>query len=319
MRLAYFLPVHKYAHLFKRIFRAIYDAENTYLIHIDKKSEPSFHQEIRDFLSPYANVRFMPSYDCVYYGYSTLDIDLKAIKELLNEKWDFFLNVSGQDFPLKSQAYIRNYLESRRDKNFVQVRDIEKEWKKISYRAHWYVIELKINSRILQRKRLLPTPIWRPYPKGYRRYGGSAWCILNREFCEYLTLDPSYDRLKRFMKHTIIPEEEFFQTVIMNSPFKDTVINDNKRFITFQGIRMFDNLARTVGLRGYYYSRMKLVTMDDLDKLTKSDAFFARKVDESVDPRVIDVLESRLLPPENPPSGLMDLDGSTEQGANAGR
>lgn len=295
VKLAYFIPLHIYPNLCKRMFRTVYDPENLYLIHIDKKSDPAFHKEIREFLSPYSNVRFLPSEDAVYCGYSTLALDLKAIREFLKEEWDFFLNVSGQDFPLKTQAYIRNYLKDLRDRNFIHVLDVETQWRKARFRAWWYFVEFKINSPILRRKRVWPLPILRSYPKEYKRYAGSAFCILNREFCEYLTFDPSLDRLKKFLKHTYIPEEEFFQTAIMNSPFKDTLINSSKRMYVTVGKRAFDKLARMVGLRGYYYSRQQILTMQYLDRLTATDAFFARKFDENVDTEIVDVLESRLL------------------------
>jgi len=37
-------------------------------------------------------------------GYSLVDAELRGIKELLKMslKWEFFINLSGQDFPLKS-------------------------------------------------------------------------------------------------------------------------------------------------------------------------------------------------------------------------
>ena len=285
MRIAYFIPIHLYPNLFKRMFRAIYDPSNLYLLHIDKKSEDSFKTEIRDFIADYPNVYLMPSYDCVYAGYSTLDIDLKAIRELLKHEWDFFINISGQDFPLKTQAFIKDYLRVRRHNNFVQILDMEKQWRKTRFRVHWYFVELKLRSALMRRKRTWPLPIPRSYPKQYRRYGGSAWCILNREFCEYLTFNHAHDKLKRFLEHTYIPEEEFFQTVIMHSPFKDTVINDNKRLIVW----------RRGKILGWHYSRMRPFELEDAHVLDASDAFFARKFSESSNSELLDHLESRLL------------------------
>lgn len=273
------------------MFRAIYDPENIYLVHIDLKSDTSFHDEIGQFISTLPNARVMKSYDWIYGGYSAIEIQLKAMEELFNEKWDFFVNLTGQDFPLKSQAFIRDYLEQNRQHNFIQVRDMELVWKQSRFRRRWYFIELRTGSiPLLRRKRVWPIPIPRSYPKGYTRYGGLTWFILNRGFCEYLCFDRTHDSLKKFLRHTYIPEEEFFQTIIMRSPFKDTVINDNKRLLMWKGKRIL----------GLYYSRLHTLTMEDIEPLIKSEAFFARKFDETVDSQIIDFVESRLTAPETP-------------------
>jgi hypothetical protein len=291
MRIAYLITAYKYPHLFKRMFKAIYDRQNLYLVHIDLKSERSFHEEIGHFLSGFPNARMMKSYDWIYGGYSAIQIQLKAMQELLNEDWDFFINLTGQDFPLKTQAFMRDYLKRERLHNFMQIRDMDTVWKQSRFRTRWYFVELQTGSvPLLRRKRVWPLPIPRSYPTGYRRYGGLTWFILNREFCEYLCFDTTHNELKEFLKHTYIPEEEFFHTVIMRSPFKDTVVNDNKRLLMWKGHRIL----------GFYYSRLRTLTMEDVDALIASEAFFARKFDEAVDSQIIDVLESRLIPLEAP-------------------
>lgn len=277
MRIAYFLLVHQYPHLFKRMFRAIYVPENVYLVHIDKKSDASLHQEIRSFLSSYRNVRMMQPRDCIYCGYSMVDIELKAMKELLNEDWDFFMNLSGQDFPLKSQDFIRDYLAHKPGQNFVHIIDVDRNWPAAKFRARWYFVEYKLGSLpILRRKRVWPLPIRTSYPKGYQEYGGSQWFTATRRFCEYVCLDPEVHKLRRFFRHTYIPDEHFFQAAIMNSPFRDSVVNDNKRLIHWR------------------HKRIHTFTMADTETLFASDAFFARKFDETVDAQIVDYLEARL-------------------------
>ena len=64
-------------------------------------------------------------------------------------------------------------------------------------------------------------------------YGGSAWFILNRQLCEYVVDTREVREYRWFFKNTEVPVESFFQTVIMNSEHRDTVVNDNKRMITW--------------------------------------------------------------------------------------
>jgi Core-2/I-Branching enzyme len=277
MRIAYFLLVHQYPHLFKRMFRAIYAPENVYLVHIDKKSTAFLHQEIRSLLSNYPNVRIMQPRDCIYCGYSMVDIELKAIEELLDEDWDFFMNLSGQDFPLQTQGSIRDYLTGKREQNFVHIIDVDRDWAAAKFRTQWYFVEYKFGSLpIFRRKRVWPLPIRTPYPTGYKEYGGSQWFTASRRFCEYVCRDPEVDKLKRYYKHTYIPDEHFFQAAIMHSPFRNTVINDNKRLIQWRN------------------KRIHTFTMADRETLATSEAFFARKFDETVDGQIVDYLEARL-------------------------
>lgn len=61
-----------------------------------------------------------------------------------------------------------------------------------------------------------------------------------------------------------IPEELCFQTILLNSVYKDKVINNNLRYWTFEG----GDGSGPVYLK-----------MGDLDKMKSSEAFFARKLE----------------------------------------
>ena len=58
-----------------------------------------------------------------------VDAELKGMKELLklSQNWDFFINLSGQDFPLRPQAVIKDFLKSNKRKNFIKIADQVKE------------------------------------------------------------------------------------------------------------------------------------------------------------------------------------------------
>lgn len=66
--IAYLILVHRYPRLFKRMFSAIYDASNHYVIHIDKRSGAELHQEIACFLLDYPNAHLLPSENALWGG-----------------------------------------------------------------------------------------------------------------------------------------------------------------------------------------------------------------------------------------------------------
>ena len=123
--IAYLILVHRYPDQFKRLFKAIYHASNHYLIHVDKRSGPELQQEIADFLADYPNAAMLPSKNALWGGYSLVDAELRGIAALLeqNKEWEFFINLSAQDFPLRSQSDIHDFLRDHKGKDFLKVAD----------------------------------------------------------------------------------------------------------------------------------------------------------------------------------------------------
>jgi hypothetical protein len=99
---------------------------------------------------------------------------------------------------------------------------------------------------------------------------------LSREACAYLVRSRAARRLRQFYEHTFIPDESFFQTTLLNSPLLGNVVNDNRRCIQWQ-------------------SDVVTYTLEHRDLLLNSDAWFARKFDDGIDPAILDLLEQRLF------------------------
>ncbi len=223
--IAYFIMVHRYPSQFKRLFKAIYHPDNYYLIHVDKRSGASLQKQIHDFLSEFPNASMIKSKSTLWGGYSLIDAELRGIRELLKMelKWEFFINLSGQDFPLKSQSQIIDFLKRNRGKDFLKVIDQKKGRADTLYRIENVVFEF--GSKVLR------TPFKRQYLSDVTPYIGNQWMILSRKFCEFVSFSPEVRRFKKFYRNTFIPDEGFFQTVIMNTSYKGTVVNNDKRAI----------------------------------------------------------------------------------------
>lgn len=273
--IAYLILVHRYLGQFKRLFRALYHPVNYYLVHVDKRSGVGLQTEIQDFLSSFANASLLKSQSILWGGYSMVDAELRGIEELLkiSSEWEFFINLSAQDFPLKSQTHIQDFLSRNIGRDFIKVANQRKIRPDTLYRIENYCIEFS--------KRILRTPIKRPYLRGVTPYIGNQWLILSRKFCEYICYSPEVKRFKRFYRHTFIPDEGFFQTVIMNTNYKGTIVNDDKRTIVWVPI-------------GTIKLRPKDFISKDAEFLLASQGLFARKFDETVDAGILSILESNL-------------------------
>lgn len=273
--IAYLILVHRYPNQFKRLFRAIYHPASYYLVHVDKGSGVGLQTEIQDFLSSFANASLLKSQSILWGGYSMVDAELRGIKELLKigSDWEFFINLSGQSFPLKSQTHIQDFLSRNIGKDFIKMANQRKIRPETLSRIENYCIEFS--------KRILRTPIKRPYLRGVTPYIGNQWMISSRKFCEFVCCSPEIERFKKFYRHTFIADEGFFQTVIMNTSYKGTIVNDDKRTIDWVPL-------------GTIKLRPRDFTSKDSDFLMASQGLFARKFDETVNGGILSILESNL-------------------------
>jgi len=273
--IAYLILVHRYPGQFKRLFRAIYHPANYYLVHVDRRSGVGLQTEIQDFLSSFTNASLLKSQRILWAGYSIVDAELRGIEELLkiSSEWEFFINLSGQDFPLKSQMHIQDFLSRNRGNDFIKVANQSKVRPETLNRIQNYFIEFG--------NRILHTSMKRPYLRGVTPHIGNQWMILNRKFCEFVSYSPEVERFKRFYRYTFIPDESFFQTVMMNTNYKGVIVNDDKRIIDWVPI-------------GTIKLRPRDFTSKDAEFLLASQGLFARKFNETVDAGILSILESNL-------------------------
>jgi hypothetical protein len=274
--IAYLILVHRYPGQFKRLFRAIYHPAHYYLVHVDKRSGVGLQTEIQDFLSGFPNTSLLKSKNTLWGGYSLVNAELRGIKKLLKMglKWEFFINLSAQDFPLKSQMYIRDFLSRNIGKDFIKVANQSRFRPDTLSRIENYITESGDS--------MLSTPILkRAFLRGVTPYIGNQWMILSRKFCEFVSYNPEVERFKRFYRHTFIADEGFFQTVIMNTSYKGTIVNNDKRTIDWVPM-------------GTIKLRPRDFTSKDADFLMASQNLFARKFDETVDAGILSILESNL-------------------------
>lgn len=280
MKLAYLIVAHKNPEQMKRLFRAIFHPQHYYAFHVARHAPAECHQAARSLADQVSNASVTASKYCRWGGYSLVEAELLGMQHLLNyaHDWDFFINVSGQDFPLCSQETITSYLSDKRGWNFLEYFDPMTTWEDAQRRKTKICLELPLRKDIflipglrIDTDFLLGNAQW---------YGGSPWCILSREAVAYLAKSKALRKYKLFARYRCFPCEFFVQTVLMNSEHREQVFNDNKRHIIWaEG----DN-------------HPKILTVADYAELTQSTAFFARKFDPSVDSAILDLLEQRICP-----------------------
>lgn len=273
--IAYFLLVHRYPAQFKRLFKAIYLPGNQYVIHVDKSSGEGLEREISAFLKPYQGAELLESRDALWGGYSLVEAELRGMTRLLgmDSRWTHYINLSGQDFPLKSQNYIRQFFAANPGKQFIRVLDQAKERPDTMNRISHIFIE--------EQGKMTATGVARPYILGDTPFIGTQWKAVTRSFCEYVCHDAGAERFKTFYRNSFIADEAFFQTVMMNSVDHGIVINDD--------LRMIDWVPDgDIKLRPRNYDEK------DFQQLQRSTDLFARKFDAEYKTEILSLLENHL-------------------------
>ncbi|MGB3723014.1 MAG: beta-1,6-N-acetylglucosaminyltransferase [Pacificimonas sp.] len=273
--IAYFILVHRYPEQFKRMFRAIYQPGNQYLIHIDKTSGPDLARDLAMFLQPYQDTEILPAKSALWGGFSLVDAEMRGMKRLLamSSRWTHFINLSGQDFPLKSQTQIRTFLDANPGKQYIRAVHQDTKRPETLNRIRYRFIEAF--------GRIFRTGIPRRFLKGVSPWIGTQWKVVDRAFCEFVTTDPRVSRYRRFYQTSFIPDESFFQTVMMNVGEHGEVMNDD--------LRMIDWIPD-----GEVKLRPRNFGIADGEFLVGGKDLFARKFDMTEDSAILGFLETHL-------------------------
>lgn len=208
------------------------------------------------------------------YG-TTFLANLDAMRVFSEFQYDYFVNLSGQCYPLMPITQIKEHLGSR------SVAHIEHFRLPVAYPLDWGPRGglHRINYRwfrFLGRDIRVPR-LSKNLPYNMHPYGGPAWFCLPKRHADYvLDFVSRHPKIVGFYKRSHIADEMFFQTIIMNSPLKDEVMNKDEWYIDWSRSRN---------------GHPPILTKADLPSLLASGKLFARKFDVTVDSEVLDLID----------------------------
>ena len=277
MRLAHLILVHNYPEQLERLLNRLIYSNSDVFIHLDKKADLSQFE----YLKSLPNVYFINNRISVGWGnYSMVEATLISMQEILDtqNKYSHINLLSGQDYLLKPIAEIEQFFFSNTDKSYLQSLSIYDEWQEsknrlIKYNLGDLSIPFKYRIQEIINK-ILPN---RKIPENMEPFGSSQWLTLTPACIKYV-LEFLIDKPKalKFFKWTWAIDEILFQTILLNSSFKDSIVNDNKRYIKFEKNEMNPILLK----------------ISDADALLQSGKFFARKFSIQIDSQILDFLDN---------------------------
>lgn len=291
MNIAFLILCHKNPDQINVLIRKL--SPYNIFIHIDKKN----YDEISDKLIKDTNVKILPKENCYSIDWGSNEMvraTLELIKCALNSTHNFlhFCLLSGQDLPLIDLGNLDKVLD--KDTNYIDIIDQSNP----EYNRYLKLYEIpypswmsanKIFNKIIKRIYMLITGGFKNTFKIFKRkkpmkgefYFGSQWWILNRGFVLYLIdfIEDNNYFLSYFDK-CIIPDECFFQTIIKNSKYNKNISN-SLTYVNWNGGRRSPDT-------------FKITDISKLKNL-KKNYLFARKFDESVDAKIIEIVKEGLI------------------------
>ncbi len=245
MRHAVILLCHKDLPLVERHLR-FFDGDFRFYIHIDKGANIS-KADVESFAARHPDAKVFRKYRVRWGSTGILKAELFLMEKILEDGGADFVHIcSGQDYPIKSLSEFKDFFNENRGKQFFECHRLPYSgwgggsmWRLDRYHPFdLFDVSTRTGKTV---NRLMwsfhdKTGLRRRLPTQYPAlFGGSNWMSLSGDCVRYIFEKDEYiQSFLRRMRHIFASDEVFFQTVVMNSPFAESVVPDNMRLIVWK-------------------------------------------------------------------------------------
>src|SRR6202012_648075 len=234
MRLAHLILAHDKPAQLERLVKRLAHPDADIYIHIDGKIDMALFAALdlpegANFIKNRVAIRWA--------DFSMMTATLSSFEEMMasGKEYSHLNLLSGHDYALKNPEVVHKFLFANQGKTFMRYRSVADEWQESMsrftlYHLGDYNFPLKFRLQWVMNKLLPP----RKLPNGMRAYGFSQWLTITPECAQYvINFMKNNPKVKRYFRMVWAVDELLFQTVLMNSPLKDKVVNDHLRYIKF--------------------------------------------------------------------------------------
>lgn len=279
----------------KRLLKSIYSRVHIYYLHVDKRDDYLFN-ELLPLEKSYSNIivarrRFVT----IWGGPSLLDMIIDSIAYLSKYGWNYMINLSGSDFPIKPLDKLELFLGSNPDKDAIYL-------KSHNINGYQFIKKQALDKNFFQCENRAWRMGPRTLPRGIIYSGGSDWFVMPRVFMDYITNRREdsdihlIESLLKVYRYSLLPVESFFHTLALNSKFCDKYRDKNLRIVNWrrkQGCKCQHNkVVDWCGCSPLIYrwsdwGRLK-------GAMNQDELYFSRKFDPQISMRIINEVERNL-------------------------
>lgn len=297
MKLAFLISAHNDPIQLKRLIGSL-PMNSVFVVHIDAKANlQSFTSIIDD-----SRVYFIENRTNVMWGsIGVVEAQMKMIHKALElhqqESIDYFILLTGLDYPLWSNDKIKEFFANNRGKEYIvtlcmdnqgEAAQLYREHRPFNYK-YWPYGSLGSKFRVALRHIIYGIGIRKSihfHAKG-KEYilhkGAMNWAITPD--LAALALD-YWDYNREYVKYfhdSFAPDETFIHTLTAYSPYASKAIKKEGKFTLQEDIFPLHIVDYTDGT--------KVFTEDDYDMLIRSDKMFCRKVVTGKSDKLMDMID----------------------------
>jgi hypothetical protein len=274
----------------------------TVLIHHDRAASDASFAILQAGVRDLPNVVMLPRQVCRYATFDHVRVTLAGMSWLVEQDvaFDHFVLMTGQCYPIRPLDSIASWFAERPGRSIIEVQTLpHPTWPDGGYnRVDAWVLALPMARVPAPIRKVLPKRAgWLAIPKPAllrhrlggsldvhvpagvgTLYGGLGYWALARDHVHYVHAHKA--PYERFFRHGYIPDELFFQTILMNSSHREEIDSERIHLVDFH---------RQGGMNPYIWRS------EDVATLQASDRPFARKFDVRVDADVLDLIDTELL------------------------
>lgn len=247
-------------------------------LHLDRNAVFTYDELESDFTP------LVPNYACSWGGYGVTKATFDLLKIALNDHNDYYLLISGQDFPIKPLGDILSFFKQNDGKSYMHIIPFPGDYfgatddqgrKRLSQIHYSYNdsknvltrLKFSIIARIRKFQKLYKILI---FPVPAKLYGGENWFNLHKSKAESLLVEYQKSKLLRLrMSISLLAEEILPHTLIMRTCYDGTFVNNSLRYTVWK----------------HPANHPEILKIRDFKKIKNSEALFARKFND------IDVIE----------------------------
>ncbi len=285
MKIAYLILAHKNPPQLTKLISTLNNSESDIYIHIDKKHSL---YEYKKNISIAKNIHFIKRrVNIKWGGFSMIKATLNLLKLATQAHHDYYILLSGQDYPIKSYQELKNKLSESQFQYIDFYKMPAPEINIKMYRLEYFFIPTKnrhsksgtiINNFLMK----LGERNWKKaFGNAYPHAGFQWWCLSHNCVQYILEYIKSHRKLVNYFRFVKIPDEMFFQTILSDSPFRNHI----------QPSLMFADWKR-----GNPVPPLPAIIDESyLKSLSESDKYFARKFDLAKYPDIFKKIDAHLL------------------------
>lgn len=285
---AYLIMAHNQFELLENLLTLLDHENHCFYVHIDKKVKNAPLDKIKECVKK-SKIEFCEPLNVNWGGYSQIQCEMNLLKQAVKGKYDHYHLLSGVDIPLKTNEEILDFFEKSPQVQYVhfcdnKIQNVYLERMKTFYffqegaRKSRCCYRLGRISRKIQN--MLKVDRLKRMPEEIQF--GANWFSITHEFAEYVVTKEKW--VRKHFKYTICADELFLQTLLVNSKFKNELLETAYNGSCSNCLRHID------WERGNPY----VFRTDDFEELVSSPCLFARKFDLNVDKDIIEKMKNYL-------------------------